>query len=78
MTQGKSALVVGAGLGGLALAIRLQASGIRTTLLKRRDQPGGRAYFYRDQGFTFDSGPTIITDPTAIEALFALAGKPMS
>ncbi len=78
MTQGKSALVVGAGLGGLALAIRLQASGIRTTLLERRDQPGGRAYVYRDQGFTFDAGPTVITDPTAIEALFALAGKPMS
>ncbi|MCP6133933.1 FAD-dependent oxidoreductase, partial [Klebsiella pneumoniae] len=47
-------------------------------LLERRDQPGGRAYVYHDQGFTFDAGPTVITDPTAIQALFALAGKPMS
>ncbi|CAM3879839.1 Phytoene desaturase (lycopene-forming) [Pseudomonas reidholzensis] len=78
MTQGKSALVVGAGLGGLALAIRLQAGGVRTTLLEKRDQAGGRAYVYRDQGFTFDAGPTVITDPTAIEALFTLAGKPMA
>lgn len=77
MTQGKSAVVVGAGIGGLALAIRLQASGIHTTLLERRDRPGGRAYVYHDQGFTFDAGPTVITDPTAIEALFTLAGKPM-
>ncbi|MBA1321604.1 phytoene desaturase [Pseudomonas plecoglossicida] len=78
MTQGKTALVIGAGLGGLALAIRLQAAGIHTTLLERRDLPGGRAYVYHDQGFTFDAGPTVITDPTAIEALFELAGKPMA
>ncbi|MBA1204099.1 phytoene desaturase [Pseudomonas capeferrum] len=78
MSSGKSAIVIGAGFGGLALAIRLQAAGLRTTLLERRDQPGGRAYVYRDQGFTFDAGPTVITDPSAIEALFALAGKPMS
>lgn len=78
MSSGKSAIVIGAGFGGLALAIRLQAAGLRTTLLERRDQPGGRAYVYRDQGFTFDAGPTVITDPSAIEALFTLAGKPMS
>lgn len=77
MNNAKTAVVVGAGLGGLALAIRLQASGIRTTLLERRDQPGGRAYVYRDQGFTFDAGPTVITDPSAIEALFIQAGRPM-
>ena len=77
MSTGKTAVVVGAGFGGLALAIRLQAAGIRTTLLEGRDRPGGRAYVYHDEGFTFDAGPTVITDPTAIEALFELAGKPM-
>ncbi|WP_060481280.1 phytoene desaturase [Pseudomonas sp. NBRC 111119] len=77
MSNERSALVVGAGLGGLALAIRLQAAGVRTTLLEGRDKPGGRAYVYHDQGFTFDAGPTVITDPSAIEALFTLAGRPM-
>ncbi|WP_434577275.1 phytoene desaturase [Pseudomonas sp. Z5-35] len=77
MTQGKSAIVIGAGFGGLALAIRLQAAGVQTTLLEKRDKPGGRAYVYHDEGFTFDAGPTVITDPTAIEELFAAAGKTM-
>jgi len=75
MTQTKSAVVIGAGFGGLALAIRLQAAGVKTTLLEKRDKPGGRAYVYQDEGFTFDAGPTVITDPSAIEELFTVAGK---
>lgn len=78
MSQARSAVVIGAGFGGLALAIRLQSAGIGTTLLEKRDQPGGRAYVYRDQGFTFDAGPTVITDPSAIEALFSASGKKMA
>ncbi|VYT80804.1 phytoene desaturase [Metakosakonia massiliensis] len=71
-------IVIGAGFGGLALAIRLQAAGIPVLLLEQRDKPGGRAYVYQDKGFTFDAGPTVITDPSAIEELFALAGKNMA
>jgi len=78
MNNTNKAVVIGAGFGGLALAIRLQASGIPTTLLEGRDKPGGRAYVYEDQGFTFDAGPTVITDPSALEELFAAAGKRMS
>jgi phytoene desaturase len=78
MNNTNKAVVIGAGFGGLALAIRLQASGIPTTLLEQRDKPGGRAYVYEDQGFTFDAGPTVITDPSALEELFAAAGKRMS
>lgn len=74
----KRTYVIGAGFGGLALAIRLQAAGVPVTLLEQRDKPGGRAYVYQDQGFTFDAGPTVITDPSAIEALFTLAGKQLS
>ena len=74
----KRTIVIGAGFGGLALAIRLQAAGIPTLLLEQRDKPGGRAYVYEDQGFTFDAGPTVITDPSAIEELFTLAGKRMA
>jgi len=74
----KRTYVIGAGFGGLALAIRLQAAGIPTTLLEQRDKPGGRAYVFEDSGFTFDAGPTVITDPSAIEELFTLAGKSLS
>ena len=78
MNNAKQAVVVGAGFGGLALAIRLQAAGMQTALLEKRDKPGGRAYVYEDQGFVFDAGPTVITDPSAIEELFTLAGKKMA
>ncbi|HAW24040.1 phytoene desaturase [Stutzerimonas xanthomarina] len=74
----KRAVVIGAGFGGLALAIRLQRAGIQTTVLEKRDKPGGRAYVYHDQGFTFDAGPTVITDPPALEELFTGAGKRMA
>jgi phytoene desaturase len=72
------AVVIGAGFGGLALAIRLQAAGFETVLLEKRDKPGGRAYVYEEQGFVFDAGPTVITDPTALEELFAVAGRRLS
>jgi phytoene desaturase len=72
------AVVIGAGFGGLALAIRLQAAGFDTVLLEKRDKPGGRAYVYEDGGFVFDAGPTVITDPSALEELFAVAGRRLS
>ncbi len=70
--------VIGAGFGGLALAIRLQSAGVRTIVFEKRDKPGGRAYVYQDQGFTFDAGPTVITAPNALEELFALTGRRMA
>lgn len=69
------AAVIGSGFGGLSLAIRLQAAGCRTVIFEKRDKPGGRAYVYRDQGFSFDAGPTVITAPDCLRELFALAGK---
>ena len=69
------AAVIGSGFGGLAAAARLQALGARTTLFEARDRPGGRAYVYEDQGFTFDAGPTVITAPECLEEVFAAAGK---
>lgn len=76
--RGKRVVVVGSGFGGLSAAIRLQSAGCQVTLLEKRDQPGGRAYVYRDQGFTFDAGPTVITAPQALEELFALSGRRMA
>ena len=69
----KSAVVIGAGFGGLALGIRLQSLGFDTTIVEALDQPGGRAYQRRTpEGFVFDMGPTVITVPHFIEELFVL------
>ena len=75
---GKTACVVGAGFGGLALAIRLQSAGIATTVIEGRDKPGGRAYVWEREGFTFDGGPTVITDPDCLRELWALSGHDMA
>jgi len=72
--EGRRACVIGAGFGGLALAIRLQAAGVATTVVEARDQPGGRAYHWRKDGFTFDAGPTVITDPACLRELWELTG----
>lgn len=68
-------VVIGSGFGGLSAAIRLQAQGHQVILLEKRDKPGGRAYVYEQDGFTFDGGPTIITAPWLIDELFTLGGK---
>ncbi|MGZ8998365.1 MAG: phytoene desaturase [Allosphingosinicella sp.] len=70
--------IIGAGFGGLALAIRLQSAGISTTIFEARDKPGGRAYFWEKAGHTFDAGPTVITDPDCLRELWALSGADMS
>ena len=74
----RRAAVIGSGFGGLAAAIRLQASGVQTTILEQRDLPGGRAYVYRDGRYEFDGGPTVITAPECLEAVFNAAGRSMS
>jgi len=68
-------VVIGAGFGGLSAAIRLQAQGHQVTIVEKRDKPGGRAYVYEQDGFTFDAGPTIVTAPWLVHDLFALAGR---
>ena len=74
----KTAIVIGAGFGGLALAIRLQSAGVQTTIVESRDKPGGRGYYWERDGFTFDAGPTVITDPDCLRELWALSGRDMS
>ncbi len=69
------AVVVGAGFGGLAAAIRLRAMGYDVLVLEALDQPGGRARVFRQDGYTFDAGPTVITAPHLLDELFRLAGE---
>lgn len=68
-------VVIGAGFGGLAAAIRLRAQGHEVTIVEKRERPGGRAYVFEQDGFTFDAGPTIITAPWLIDDLFAAGGR---
>jgi len=72
------AIVIGSGFGGLAAAIRLRVKGYRVTVLEKLDAPGGRAYVHRQDGFTFDAGPTIITAPFLFEELWTLCGRRMA
>jgi len=72
------AVVIGSGFGGLAAAVRLQARGWRVTVPERLDAPGGRAYVHHREGHVFDAGPTIVTVPSLLEDLWAVAGRRLS
>ena len=67
-------VVIGAGLGGLATALRLQGLGCEVTVVEQRPRPGGRAYQLRDAGFTWDMGPSLLTMPWVLEETFAAGG----
>jgi phytoene desaturase len=67
-------VVVGAGLGGLGVALRLQGAGHDVVVVEARERPGGRAYQLRDRGFTWDTGPSLITMPWVLEETFAAGG----
>ncbi len=71
----KPTVVIGAGFAGLASAIRLRAQGHDVLVLEATDQAGGRASVFKQDGFTFDAGPTVITAPYLLEELFRLVGR---
>jgi len=73
--RGNRAIVIGSGIGGLAAAARLGARGYEVTVLEKLDAPGGRAYVYHRDGFTFDAGPTIITAPYLFADLWRDCGS---
>lgn len=69
------AIIIGAGLGGLASAMRLGAKGYRVTVLDRLDTPGGRGSAIWQNGHRFDLGPTIVTVPQVFEDLWSACGR---
>ena len=69
------ACVIGAGLGGLAAAMRLGAKGYRVTVFDRLDSPGGRGTAIHKEGHRFDLGPTIVTVPYVFEELWKACGR---
>jgi phytoene desaturase len=70
-------VIVGAGLGGLACALRLAGAGREVTVVEREPQPGGRAGRLSLDGYEFDTGPTVLTMPDLIAEAFAAVGEPM-
>ena len=74
----RHAVVIGAGFGGLAAAIRLGKKGYRVTVLDKLEAAGGRAFVHRQDGFTFDAGPTVVTAPFLFEELWTLCGRRMA
>ncbi|WP_412105145.1 phytoene desaturase [Sulfitobacter sp. D35] len=69
------AVVIGAGLGGLAAAMRLGARGYRVTVLDRLETPGGRGSAIWENGHRFDLGPTIVTVPQVFRDLWKACGR---
>lgn len=70
-----SALVVGAGFGGIAAALRLRARGYDVTVYERSENLGGRAQVFERDSFRHDAGPTVITAPFLFDELFELFGR---
>jgi len=68
-------VVVGAGLGGLSAACHLLGRGYDVVVLERADQPGGRAARRTQNGFTFDTGPTVLTMPGLVDEALQAAGS---
>jgi phytoene desaturase len=71
-------VVIGAGLGGLAAALRLQGDGHDVVVVEQRERPGGRAYRLQDGGATWDMGPSLITMPWVLEETLAAGGVDMA
>ena len=68
-------IVIGAGFGGIAAALRLRAKKHNVTIIEKQNDLGGRARVFQKNGFTFDAGPTVITAPHLINELFELFHK---
>jgi len=70
--------VVGAGVGGLAAAVRLAHAGHRVTVYEQAAAPGGKCGRVTVDGFAWDSGPSLLTMPWVFEELFAQTGAPLA
>ncbi|MDX2284331.1 MAG: 1-hydroxycarotenoid 3,4-desaturase CrtD [Bacteroidia bacterium] len=69
------AVVIGAGIGGIATAIRLRLKGFAVTVLEAHHSPGGKLTEIRQQGYRFDAGPSLFTLPELVDELYQLAGR---
>ena len=70
-------VIVGAGLAGLSAALRLAGAGRKVTVLERESVPGGRNGLLNKDGYSFDTGPTVLTMPSLINDAFNCVGEDM-
>ena len=70
----QKAIIIGAGIGGLASAVRLAVKGYKVSVFEANDGPGGKLTEFSQDGFRFDAGPSLFTLPELVEELFVLAG----
>ncbi|WP_298390904.1 1-hydroxycarotenoid 3,4-desaturase CrtD [Hydrotalea sp.] len=77
MQQQPSVIIIGAGVAGLAAAIRLAVAGYPVQVFEQNSYPGGKVSYFELNGYYFDAGPSLFTQPANIEALFELAGEPI-
>jgi phytoene dehydrogenase-like protein len=75
--QDSKAIVIGTGMGGLAIAIRLALKGYQVEVFEKNSYPGGKLSAFEKDGYRFDAGPSLFTQPQNVEELFALAGEPI-
>jgi len=78
MASKPTAIVIGAGIGGIATAARLAKNGYSVTVLEKNDKPGGRCNQIVKDGHRFDIGPTLFLMPEVWEETFAALGEKMS
>lgn len=74
----KSAIIIGSGVAGLAIATRLAIQGFDVKLFERNAYPGGKLSMFEQDGYRFDAGPSLFTQPANVEDLFEAAGEPMA
>jgi phytoene desaturase len=75
--QQKKVIVIGSGVAGMATATRLAVQGFDVTVLEKNNYPGGKLSFFEKNGYRFDAGPSLFTQPVNVEELFELAGEPV-
>ena len=71
----KKAIIIGAGIAGLSLAVRLQSKGIQVSVFEANKFPGGKLTELSKKGYRFDMGPSLFTMPQFVEELFSISNK---
>ncbi|MGG9970596.1 1-hydroxycarotenoid 3,4-desaturase CrtD [Ferruginibacter sp. SUN002] len=77
LSNNKTVIIIGSGVGGMATAIRLASEGFDVAIYEKNPVPGGKLTAFEMNGYRFDAGPSLFTQPENIEELFELAGEPI-
>ena len=73
----KKAIIIGSGIAGIAASIRLSVQGFEVHVFEKNDYPGGKLSAFEKNGYRFDAGPSLFTQPQNVEELFTLANEPI-